>query len=220
MVGKRILEQLTAKNGLNPDLFGIFSPSNELLFTIGKSSLTQAELPQLGAVAQARSGSVFAHRVQMLGGLPYQVSAVAVRPTKGSDQVIGGILIGVRLERYFKEWSEQTDEDPVMRMRPTLLDGLTVLASGWPAEGQRADLARALQPERYFKITMGEDERDVTRLADELHDVYSESYEGYKGLGERRDRPAVRDPARARRSRTLRTTCRGARSPPASSRRS
>src|SRR5262249_27501125 len=33
-VGRRMLEQLSAKNGLNPDLFGIFTPSNELLFTI------------------------------------------------------------------------------------------------------------------------------------------------------------------------------------------
>src|SRR6185436_3202632 len=45
--GRRMLEQLTAKNGLNPDLFGIFTTSNELLFTIGKSALAQPELPQL-----------------------------------------------------------------------------------------------------------------------------------------------------------------------------
>jgi methyl-accepting chemotaxis protein len=177
-----MLDQLMAKNGLGPDLFGIFSPANELLFSIPKSPLAQPELPQLGAVAQARSGSVFAHRVQMLGGVPYQVSALPIRISKTSDQIIGGILIGVRLERFFKEWSEQTDEEVANRLRPTLVDGLTMLASAWPVDGQRADLARALQPERHFKVTMGQDVRDVTRLGEELHDVYGEPYEGYKGL--------------------------------------
>jgi methyl-accepting chemotaxis protein len=181
-VGRRMLEQLTAKNALGPDLFGIFSPANELLFTTPKSPLVQAELPQLGAVAQARSGSVFAHRVQMLGGVPYQVSALPIRAARASEQIVGGILIGVRLERYFKEWAEQTDEDVAIRTRPTLLDGLSVLASAWPVDTQRADLARALQPERVFKVKMGQDERDVFRIGDELHDIYSEPYEGYKGL--------------------------------------
>jgi methyl-accepting chemotaxis protein len=181
-VGRRMLEQLAAKNGLGPDLFGVFTPANELLFTIPKSPLVQTELPQLGAVAQARSGSVFAHRVQMLGGVPYQVSALPIRAAKANEQIVGGILIGVRLERYFKEWAEQTDEDVVVRTRPTLIDGLTVLASAWPVDSQRADLARAVQPERVFKVRMGQDERDVFRLGDELHDVYSEAYEGYKGL--------------------------------------
>ncbi len=181
-VGRRMLDQLTAKNGLAPDLFAIFSTANELLFTIPKSPLAERELPQLGAVAQARTGSVFAHRVQMLAGVPYQVSALPIRPSKGSEQIIGGILIGVRLERLFEEWAEQTDEDAAGRMRPTLVDGLTVLATAWPAETQRADLARAMQPERQFKMQMGRDVREVTRVADELHDVHSESFEGYKGL--------------------------------------
>jgi methyl-accepting chemotaxis protein len=181
-VGRRMLEQLTAKNGINPDLFAIFSPANELLFTIPKSPLAEAELPQLGAVAQARTGSVFAHRVQMVGGLPYQVSALPIRPSRTSDQIAGGILIGVRLERLFEAWADQTDEDAVRRMRPTLLDGLTVLASAWPADTQRADLARALQPERHFQVQMGRDVREVTKVGDEMHDVHAEPYEGYKGL--------------------------------------
>jgi methyl-accepting chemotaxis protein len=181
-VGRRMLDQLTAKNGLNPDLFGIFSPANDLLFTIPKSPLVREELPQLGAVAQARSGSVFAHRVQMLAGVPYQVSALPIRLSKTDDQVVGGILIGVRLERAFKEWAEQTDEDVANRTRPTLLEGLTVLATAWPVDGQRADLARALQPERHFKMQMGRDVRDVTKVGEELHDLHGEPYEGYKGL--------------------------------------
>ncbi|HWU90829.1 MAG TPA: HAMP domain-containing methyl-accepting chemotaxis protein, partial [Kofleriaceae bacterium] len=181
-VGRRMFEQLSAKNGLAPDLFAIFTTGNDLLYTVPKSPLVEPELPQLGAVAQARTGSVFAHRIQMLAGVPYQVSALPIRASKASDQIVGGILIGVRLERYFQEWAEQTDEDAAMRTRPTLADGLTVLATAWPAETQRVDLARALQPDRYVRMVVGQDVRDATKIGDELQDVYGEPYEGYKGL--------------------------------------
>lgn len=182
-VGERMLEQLNAKNGLAPDIFAIFTPANRLAFTIPTSPLGEQELPQLGAVAQARTGSAVAHRVQMIGGVPYQVSALPVRASKTNNQIVGGVLIGVRLERFFKEWSEQTDEDPAMRTRPALLDGLTVLAAAWTEDKQqRADLARALQPDRWFKRTVGRDVRDVTKVGEELFDVWGEPYEGYKGL--------------------------------------
>src|SRR5262245_41691015 len=39
-----------------------------------------------------------------------------------------------------------------------------------------------MQPERIFKVKVGEDDRDVTKLGDEQHDIYFEPYEGYKGL--------------------------------------
>src|SRR5262245_31138296 len=49
-IGKRMYDQLSAKNGLHPDAFAIFSSANELLWTPPKSPITEPELPQLGAV--------------------------------------------------------------------------------------------------------------------------------------------------------------------------
>src|SRR5205085_1429996 len=128
-------------------VFAIFTTANQLLWTQRRSPLTEPELPQLGAVERARGGSIFAHRIQMLGGVPYQMSALPIRKSKDDEAIVGGILIGVRLERYFTEWAEQTDEDPALRVRPTLLDGITVLATAWPDDKQYDDLARAMQPE-------------------------------------------------------------------------
>ncbi|MGN6107560.1 MAG: methyl-accepting chemotaxis protein [Kofleriaceae bacterium] len=181
VVGVRMFEQLSAKNGLQPDLFAIFTSGNELVYAPPRSPLTRDELPQLGTAAQARTGSVVAHRLQMLGGVPYQVSALPIRRSSDDDQVVGGMLIGIRLERYYAEFAEQSDEDVQLRMRPTLIDGLTVLASAWPAD-RRADLGRALQPERYRKLRAGNDVRDAIRVGDEHHDFYVEPLEGYKGL--------------------------------------
>ena len=173
-------DALASKYGIQPDLFAIFSPAPKLLWTIPGSPLREADLSELAGVEKARAGSVFAHRVQMLGGVPYQVSAVPIRAPKG-DAIVGGLLIGVRLERYYVEWAEQTDEDPELRMRPILLNGITTLAAAWPPD-RRDELARLLtNPEKYLHITIGDDSRDVIRIKEGDFDFYGDELEGYKG---------------------------------------
>jgi len=153
-------DQLMGKNGLRPDVFAVFTTTNKLVWRSPQTPLVETDLPEIAAVEKARNGSVFAHNVQMLGGVPYQVSAVPVRV---GDRIVGGLMIGVKVERYFNEWSEQSDEDPQLRMRPLLVDGLTVQAAAWPNE-RRGDVARALQPERVLRVKIGDDERDIIRM--------------------------------------------------------
>jgi len=178
-IAKRMYDQLMHKNGLQPDLFAIISKTNELLWAPDKSPIAEAELPELAAVEKARNGSIFAHRIQMLGGVPYQVSAVPVTKLDGAT-IMAIVLVGVRMQRYFEEYAEQSDEDPQLRWRATLLDGLTVYASAWPADKQ-GEVARALQPDKQFKVRVGDDVRDVIRIGNELFDFYGENEEGYKG---------------------------------------
>lgn len=176
---KRIYDAMMQKNGLQPDVFALASPKNELLWAPEKSVVTEADLPEMAAVEKARGGSIFAHRIQMLGGHPYQVSAVPVKKL-GGDTITAVLVVGVRLQRYYEQWSEQTDEDPTLRMKPVLVDGLTVYASAWPREKDN-ELARALQPEKQFKVRVGDDVRDVIRVGPDLYDFYGENEEGYKG---------------------------------------
>jgi methyl-accepting chemotaxis protein len=176
---KRMHDVLMLKNGLQPDLFAIVSRKNDLLWTPEKSPITAAELPELAAVEKARNGSTFAHNIQLLGGHPYQVSAVPVKKV-GGDDITAILLVGVRLQRLYDDWSQATDENPVMRMRPILLDGLTVYASAWPRE-KDGELARALQPDKQFKMRVGDDIRDVFKVGNDVFDFYGESSEGYKG---------------------------------------
>src|SRR5512139_3755133 len=101
---KRMYDQMMQKNGLHPDVFAIVSKNNELLWAPEKSALDAADLPQLAAIEKARNGSIFAHRLQMLAGVAYQVSAVPVMKLKGED-IIGIVLVGVRIQRYYDEFA-------------------------------------------------------------------------------------------------------------------
>ena len=175
-------EQLTSKYGLQPELFALFDTNNKLLWKSATSPITNDDLPELAPVEKARSGNLFAHNVQLIGNVPYQVSAV---PIKLGDKVVGGIMIGVKLERYMVEWSDQTDENPMLRMRPMIIEGSNVLAGAWPAE-RRSELAKALAPDKVRHVKVGLDERDIIQLAKTADintsgdfDFYREPLQGY-----------------------------------------
>ena len=175
---KQMYDALSSKMGLNPDVFALFSTTNRLKFAAPQKVLDEQALPQLAAVEKARGGSVFAHRIQVIDGVPYQISALPIRGDR--DQVVGGILIGVKLQRLFDEFADQSDDQVETQIRPTLIDGMTILASAWPPD-RRAELAHAMQPDKYVHVTVGEDSRDVIRLKDGDYDFWSEdSFEGYK----------------------------------------
>ncbi|HEY5924564.1 MAG TPA: methyl-accepting chemotaxis protein [Kofleriaceae bacterium] len=177
-IAKALHENLTSGNGLKPDLFALFTPSNRLVWTPPRDPMLTANLAQMAPIEKARNGSVFAHRIQLLAGVPYQMSAVPIR-ARGSDAIVGGILIGVRLERAFNEFAEQSDENKAGRWHSSLVDGSAVLASSLAAEN-RAVLGRALQPEKILRVKVGDDVRDVIELADGRYDFHVADYEGYK----------------------------------------
>jgi methyl-accepting chemotaxis protein len=175
---KQMYDALSAKNGLVPDVFALFTTTNRLKFVAPPKTLDEQALPLLAAVEKARGGSAFAHRIQIIDGVPYQMSAMPIRGDK--DQVVGGMLVGVKLQRLFDEFADQSDEQVENQIRPTLIDGTTILASAWPPD-RRAELARAMQPDKYVRMTVGEDSRDVIRLKDGDFDLWNEdNFEGYK----------------------------------------
>lgn len=168
---------LQTKHGIQPDVYAWFDASNKMIWAPPSSPINPADLPQLAAVEKARIGSSFNHRVEIIHGVPYQISALPVRGP--ANEVVGGILIGVQLQRYFEKFAEQSDDDPDMRIKPTLIEGLNVLASAWPQD-RRSDLARGVQPEKTVRVAVGDDVRDVIRLREGDFDFYTEDYEGYK----------------------------------------
>jgi methyl-accepting chemotaxis protein len=175
---REMYEVLSSRTGLQPDVFALFTPGNRLKFVAPARVLDEQTLPLLAAVEKARNGSTFAHRIQIIDGVPYQMSALPIRGDR--DQVVGGLLVGVKLQRLFDEFADQSDEEVAMRIRPTLIDGQSVLASAWPAD-RRVELGRALQPDKYIHMTVGEDSRDVIRLKDGDYDFWSDDgFEGYK----------------------------------------
>ena len=200
LVGESMYERLSSKNGTQPDVMVVFDPQGQQLWAPKDSPIDPKTVPNIAAVEKARSGSAFAHRIQIVDGAAFQMTALPIRG--GNDQLLGGIALGVRLQRLFTEYAEQTDDDVVLRYRPVLLAGTTVLASALP--GDPAEAGRAMQPDKWVKVTTGEDKRDVLRLKDYDYDFYFEDADGYRGndavtLGKlfiTRSRARVIDPAR------------------------
>ncbi|HEY0985407.1 MAG TPA: hypothetical protein VGD80_00095, partial [Kofleriaceae bacterium] len=112
---RQMYDALASKNGLAPDAFALFTPANRLKFAAPAKVLDEPALAVLAAVEKARGGSVFAHRIQLVDGVPYQMSAMPIRGDR--DQVVGGILVGVKLQRLFLEFADQSDDQVEMQIR-------------------------------------------------------------------------------------------------------
>ena len=201
-VAESIYERVSSKNSIQPDVFVVFSAVPKLLWAPQGSPIDPKNLTAIAAVEKARLGTAFTHRIQVIDKMPYQMTALPIR-APNSDQIIGGVLLGVKLQRMFDEYSVQSDDQPALQYRPVLLDGVNMLASALP--GSPSDAARAMQPEKLVNRTVGEDTREVIRLADNDYDFYNEDLDGYKNadsgtVGQlyiTRSRRQVVDPAKA-----------------------
>ena len=124
--------------------------------------------------ACSRTGS------RCIDGVPYQVSALPIRaPT--ATQVVGGMLIGVKLQRYFDEFAEQSDDrsehaDPADADRRHD-DPRVGVAARSPRRARARDAARQVRARRRSATTS----RDVIRLKDGDFDfLATDGFEGYK----------------------------------------
>ncbi|MCX5743618.1 MAG: methyl-accepting chemotaxis protein [Proteobacteria bacterium] len=182
-LAKELYEQTMTDNGLKPDVFVMFTQGGRQLWAPKASPIDLTSLLQISAVEKARLGSTFAHRIQVIDKTAYLMSAMPIH-APGADTVLGGVMIGVRLQRLFDEYAKQTDEEPNLRYRPVLLDGGTsgtsfLLASALPNETSTEN-ARAMQADKIVPVTVGEDTRDVIRLKDFDYDFYAEDLDGYR----------------------------------------
>ena len=170
-------EALSSKNNLQPDVMLVFNAAGKLLWSNNGSPITAAQVPSIAAVEKARSGGTFAHRIQVVDNVAYQVTALPVH-APFSEVIVGGVLVGVKLERLLDEYANQTDDDPTLRYYPLLISGTTLLGSAVP--GEDSEVARAMQPDKRVSVTMGEDTREVIRLKDYDYDFYCAPTDGYK----------------------------------------
>jgi methyl-accepting chemotaxis protein len=161
-------------------VFALFTPANRLAWAPPNSPLASVDLAQVAAVEKARGGSVFGHRIQLINGVAYQMSAIPVR-APSSDQVVGGVLIGIKLERHLVDWTETTDDVPAQRWHTALIDGSTVVASSLTKDDGRGEIGRAVQPDRQTTVKVGDDVRPIIKLGNKDYDFYGVDLEGYKG---------------------------------------
>ena len=176
-IASSVYERLSSKNSIQPDVMLVFDASGRQLWAPKGSPIDPKSLSTIAAVEKARAGSPFTHRIQVIDTTAYQITALPIR-APSSDQIVGGILLGSKLQRMVVDYADQTDDAVELRYRPVLLDGTTMLASALPGDAPEA--VRALQPDKLVKVTTGDDTREVVRLKDNDYDFYFEDEDGYK----------------------------------------
>ena len=180
VLGDAMFQMLSSKNGVHPDVLILFNAKSELLWASPGAPIKKDDLSEIVAIDRVRDGSTFAHRLVLLQGVPYQLSAQPVRES-ADGEVVGGILAGVKLQRYYDEFAEQSDDVVENRIRPTLIKSQQVLASAYPLD-QWSLIAKSLQPEKVQRVMVADEEREVLRTGTVDNFFYAEDLEGYRGL--------------------------------------
>jgi len=175
-----VFKILSDKNSLQPDVMVLFDKNGGLIWASPASPIQSGDLRELEAVARVRTGSAFFNKVLIHRGVALQIAGVPIRAV-GSDDVVGGIITGVRLVRYMKDYKEQSDEKEVMKHRLVLVHDNQVVASVFP-ENVWSELGQQLQEQNWGYEREGNLNRPVIRLKQGNYDFYEQDIEGFAGL--------------------------------------
>ncbi len=170
----------SGKNNIRPDLMILFDANGKLVWASPDSIVRGEDLRELEAVARIRTGSAFFNKVLIHEGRALQIAGVPVRNIE-NDEVVGGVLIGIYLERYMFQYKEQSDDKEIMQHRLTLVHDGHVVASVMPQE-LWPELSEQLQEQNWGWEQEGKLRRPVIRLKSGDYDVYDEDIEGFAGL--------------------------------------
>jgi methyl-accepting chemotaxis protein len=165
---------------IDPDLMVLVNAQGEQVPVRGATELSEQETTRSRLVADVRSGSPILGELAVIDGRVYQVSGAAVRQ---QGQVVGGIIVGHRLENFLHEFREQSDPDRTKQHRLTLVDGRNrVLASVFPEE-EWGTLGPATQENNWETRPEGERDVDVINLDGNIFDFTKAPVRGYSGPG-------------------------------------
>jgi methyl-accepting chemotaxis protein len=106
---------------------------------------------------------------------------VSGAPVAHDSEVVGALLIGVKLERLFAEFKSQSDDDPRKQVELALVRNAQVTASAAHADDW-AEIARATRPEARETVEDGGEKVTVLKLADGRHDFFAAQLNGYEGV--------------------------------------
>jgi len=151
---------LSRKDSIRPDVFLVFDAEGKVVFVTEKSPIEATDLTSLEAVARVRvDGDHYHDDLLLQSGRLLQITAVPLRHGKG---VLGGVLIGVYVDRYYADYAELSDDLPTRQHKMTFVRNGEVIASAFPRE-KWAELATALRPEKRKHI---QDGKDTVELVD------------------------------------------------------
>ena len=178
----RVVKRATRalKRSTDPDLVLLVDADAHSVYS--SHQLAAADLVSSRLLRDVLGGAVEHHEVAIFGSQVYQVSATPVRVT-AQDSVVGALILGVRLERYLRDY--QTQSDPKLRKqhRISLLgtDNRLLSSAFTTKEAKYDELAEALRNENWTKGPEGDGQVDLIHFSDRDYDFYSAELEGYDG---------------------------------------
>jgi methyl-accepting chemotaxis protein len=98
-----------------------------------------------------------------------------------TDRIVGGLILGIDLERYLQDYKQQSDNTEAKQHRLTLVYDGEVVASVMPREIW-PELAEKVLPENWEQIREGDRTRTLIALEQGYYDFYSDDLEGFAGL--------------------------------------
>jgi len=171
---------MRSKNGLRPDMVIIFDRAKRVRWA-SKGALIKAEdLRELEAVARVVGGSAYFNKVLIHRHKAIQISGVPIMSANG-ESVVGGVLMGVNVERYMQQYKTQSDRRETMQHRLTLVHRGRVVASVMPNKVW-PELQKQLDEQAWDYATEGNLKRPIILLKQGDYDFYVSDMEGFAGL--------------------------------------
>jgi methyl-accepting chemotaxis protein len=169
---EKSLEQTT-----DPDFAIVVDKNGELIVSSG-CPIDANEGRAMRLFADLRQGMTVKNAVLEHKGRAYLVSGA---PVTQDSQVLGALLIGVKLQRLFSDFKAQSEEDPKKQIDLALVRNAAVTAAAVPVEDW-ADIGRATRSESRETIFEGGQKINVIKLRDGRHDYFSAQLNGYEGV--------------------------------------
>lgn len=178
-IARSMHRTLSGKNALRPDVFLVFDAFGKPIYVSEGSPIGGEDLRELEAVARVRAGGAYFNEILVHDGRALQAAGVPILRPDGETPV-GGLIIGIALERYFEDYKRQSDDKEAKQHRLSLIRDGEVIASVYPRE-QWPALAEAVQPSRRRKAREGRDWVEILEFAGDTWDFHEAPVSGFVG---------------------------------------
>ncbi len=164
---------------LDPELVVLVNARAEQVRVRGSARLGEREIGRSRLFADVLSGMTVVSELAQIDGQVYQVSATPVRAEGGG--VVGGVVLGQRIERFMSDYQVQSDPNETKQHRLSLVapEG-QVLASVF-SDGKLADLGSALDEDAWDTQPEGDITVPVILFDGGMWDFWSAPAQGYSG---------------------------------------
>ncbi|HKE14560.1 MAG TPA: HAMP domain-containing methyl-accepting chemotaxis protein [Kofleriaceae bacterium] len=178
-LAEKMFEQLSGKNALQPGLFLLFD-GQDLVWASPESPIGPEDMRELEPVARVRQGRAFVDQVLVHDGKAIQLAGMPIY-APGEKRVVGGLLLGIPVERYMEEYRAQSDRQKELQHRLVLLHQGKVVASVFPSEDWE-ELAEQLKPQNWQVDKESDDQRPYIKLKDGKFDFHHGQVDGFAGM--------------------------------------